>query len=86
MRRLREVHRAAALLEPGMPEPRSAAALKGPPWAGKKVIARAKKADVATLERAICVFADLEVDLRGGGDLQLDEDTAFSLALARAPR
>ena len=32
----------------------------------------------------MCVFADLEVDLRGGGDLQLDEDTAFSLALTRA--
>ena len=48
-------------------------------------LARAKKADRAALERAICVFADLEVDMRGGGsDARLDEDTAFSLALARA--
>ena len=39
---------------------------------------------LATLERAICVFADLEVELRGGGDVRVDEDTAFSLALARA--
>jgi hypothetical protein len=39
---------------------------------------------VATLERALCVFADLEVEMRGGSDLQLGEDTAFSLALARA--
>ena len=67
-----------------MPDAQVAAALKGPPWASKKVIARAKKADVATLERALCVFADLEVELRGGSDLQLGEDTAFSLALARA--
>jgi DNA polymerase III subunit delta len=84
VRRLREVHQAAALLGAGMPDAQVAAALKGPPWASKKVIARAKKADVTTLERALCVFADLEVELRGGSDLQLGEDTAFSLALARA--
>ncbi|HYN91518.1 MAG TPA: hypothetical protein VER75_06325, partial [Thermoleophilaceae bacterium] len=77
-------HQAASLLAAGMPEAKVGAAFKGPPWAAKKVIARAKKADVATLERAICVFADLEVSLRGGGDVQLDEGAAFSLALARA--
>jgi DNA polymerase III subunit delta len=84
VRRLREVHQAASLLGAGMPDTQVASALKGPPWASKKVIARAKKADVATLERALCVFADLEVELRGGSDLQLGEDTAFSLALAKA--
>ena len=84
VRRLREVHQAAAMLGAGMPDAKVAAALKGPPWASKKVIARAKKADLATLERALCVFADLEVELRGGSELQLGEDTAFSLALARA--
>jgi hypothetical protein len=36
------------------------------------------------LERAICEFADLEVELRGGGSGGFDEDTAFSLALTRA--
>ena len=55
-----------------------------PPWLAKKTVARAQKADRATLERALCVFADLELELRGGGDRELDEDTAFSLALARA--
>ena len=55
-----------------------------PTWLVKKTVARAKKADRAALERAICIFADLEIDMRGGGELQLDEDTAFSLALARA--
>ena len=39
---------------------------------------------MATLERALCVFADLEVELRGGGEVRVDEDAAFSLALARA--
>lgn len=83
-RRLREVHRAASLLEQGVPEQKVAASLGGPPWAAKKVIARAKSADRQALERALCTFAALEVDLRGGGTSGLDEDTAFSLALAKA--
>jgi DNA polymerase-3 subunit delta len=84
VRRLREVHRAAALLDSGMPDAKVGEALRAPPWLAKKTVARAKRADRAALERAICVFADLEVDLRGGGSLALDEDTAFSLALARS--
>jgi DNA polymerase III delta subunit len=84
VRRLREVHRAAALLDSGMPEAKVTEALKAPPWLAKKTVSRAKKADRAALERAICVFADLEVEMRGGGDARLDDDTAFSLALARA--
>jgi DNA polymerase-3 subunit delta len=83
-RRLREVHRAAALLESGVPEQKVAGALGAPPWLAKKTIARARKADRGSLERSLEVLAELEVDIRGGGDLQLDEDTAFSLALARA--
>jgi DNA polymerase-3 subunit delta len=84
VRRLREVHRAAALLDSGVPDAKVGEALRAPPWLAKKTVARAKKADRAGLERAICVFADLEVDLRGGGTVALDEDTAFSLALGRA--
>jgi DNA polymerase-3 subunit delta len=53
-----------------------------PPWAAKRIAAKARKAHRDTLERAICTFADLEVEMRGGGDL--DDDTAFSRALARA--
>ena len=84
VRRLREVHRAAALLDAGMPDAKVGEALRAPPWLAKKTVARAKKADRAALERAICVFADLEIEMRGGTDARLDEDTAFSLALARA--
>jgi hypothetical protein len=47
-------------------------------------VSRAKKADRALLEKALIVLADLEVELRGGGERPLDEDTAFSLALSRA--
>jgi len=83
-RRLREVHRAASLIEQGVPEQKVAAAIGGPPWAAKKIMAKAKGADRQALERALCTFADLEVDLRGGGSAGLDEDTAFALALTRA--
>jgi DNA polymerase-3 subunit delta len=84
VRRLREVHRAASLLDSGMPEQKVTETLGLSPWLAKKTLARARKVDRAALERALCEFADLEIELRGGSDLQLDEDTAFSLALARA--
>ena len=80
--RLREVHRAVELLEGGMTEKELASALKMPPWRAKKVVALARRADRETLERALCRFADLEVELRGGGSL--DEATAVTLTLARA--
>jgi DNA polymerase III delta subunit len=83
-RRLREVHRAAALLEAGMPEQKVGETVTRQPWLAKKIVARAKKADRATLEQVLCVLAEAEVDLRGGGELALDEDSAFSLALTRA--
>jgi DNA polymerase-3 subunit delta len=83
VRRLRDVHRAAELLDAGVPESKVAAAMKMPPWAAKRTLAQAKKADREALARALCAFADLEIELRGGGT-GLDEDTAFSLTLARA--
>ena len=84
VRRLREVHAAASLIEQGLPEQKIAAAIGGPPWAAKKIIAKAKTADRYALERALSTFAEFEVDVRGGGTTGLDEYTAFSLALAKA--
>ena len=51
--RLRSVHRAAELLEAGVPEKDVAGALRQPPWLAKKTLAKAKTADRATLERAL---------------------------------
>ena len=82
VRRLRDVHRAALLLDAGMPEQKVAGAMKMAPWQAKRTLAHAKRSDRDSLARAICIFADLELDLRGAGEL--DEDTAFSLALAKA--
>ena len=80
--RLREVHRVVELLDSGVAEKDLGEHLKGPSWKLKKAVALARKADRETLERALCRFADLEAEGRGGGGL--DEDTAFTLALARA--
>ena len=80
--RLRQVQRAAELLDAGLPEQRVAAALKGPPWAAKRTVAQARGASREVLERALCALADLELDLRG--QTELDDETALSLALARA--
>ena len=82
VRRLREVSRIAQLLAGGVSEQQAAAAVKGPPWAAKRVVAQAREADRETLERAVERFADLEVETRGGGEL--DDQTAFTLALASA--
>lgn len=82
VRRLREVHRAAELLAAGVPEGQVGSRMKLPPWVAKRIVAKARKAHRDALERAIITFAELEVELRGGG--RLDEDTAFSRALAKA--
>src|SRR3954463_10938676 len=84
VRRLRDVHRAAELLDAGVPEAKVAQAMKMPPWAAKRALGQAKKADREALARALPAFADLEIERRGGG-VGLDEDTAFSLTRARAP-
>lgn len=79
--RLREVLRAAELLDAGVPQAKLHESMGVPAWRLKKVIPVARSTDRAALERAICLFADLEVETRSA---ELDERTAFSLALARA--
>lgn len=84
VRRLREIHRAARLLDAGTPEQGVAREMKLPPWLAKRVLARARGADREALEDALCAFADLELTLRGADEGRLDEDSALSLALAQA--
>lgn len=80
--RLREVHRVLELIDSGVGEKDLASSMKMPPWRARKAIALARRADRESLERALCRFADLELDLRGGGTL--DDATAVTLTLARA--
>jgi DNA polymerase III subunit delta len=87
VRRLRDVHRAAELLDAGVRESDATGKLGMPPWLAKRAISAARKAGRQKLEDAICAFARLEIDLRGGGlraDFSLDEETALSLAIVRA--
>ncbi len=77
--RLREVHRVVELLDAGVAEKDLAAAMRLPPWRVRKAVSLARRADREALRRAICRFAELEVELRGGGTL--DEGTAVTLAL-----
>jgi DNA polymerase-3 subunit delta len=87
VRRLRDVHRAAELLDAGVRESDAAAKLGMPPWLAKRILAQAKKTGRHALEDAICVFAQLEIDFRGGGlraGYALDEETALSVAIAKA--
>jgi DNA polymerase-3 subunit delta len=82
VRRLRDVHRAAELLETGLPEQTVARSLPAPPWVAKKTVAQARTAERDELEHALCAFADLELRMRNGEGL--DEATELSLTLARA--
>lgn len=80
--RLREVHGVVALLDSGVAEKDLGEHIKGPPWKLKKAVALARKADRESLEQALCLFADFEVETRGGSPL--GERTAFTLALRAA--
>jgi DNA polymerase-3 subunit delta len=82
VRRLREVHRAAELLDAGVPEQKVGSALGLPGWRAKRTVADARKVSRDGLERALCAFADLELDVRGQSEL--DDRTALTRALARA--
>ncbi len=82
--RVREVHRVVELLDAGVGEKDLAKAMGVPPWRVKKAAGLARKADRETLRKTLCRFADLEVELRGGGTL--DEDTAVTLALVGVTR
>jgi DNA polymerase-3 subunit delta len=82
--RLRDVHRATVLLESGVPESKLGGHLKGPPWAVKRTAAQARRADREALERALEALAQFEVESRGGGDRDLDDDTAFTMTLVSA--
>ncbi len=84
VRRLRDVHRAAELLEAGASRSAIGKELGSPQWAVKRIVAAAEEADRDALAQALTTFAELEVELRGEGDPpQLDEQNALTRALAQ---
>ena len=82
LRQLRDCHRAWALLAAGTPAKEIQADLRKSPWAAKQTIAQAKRADPERVERAIDLLADLDWQVRGGGDL--DVESALTLMVTAA--
>jgi DNA polymerase-3 subunit delta len=80
-RRLRDVLGYAARLEAGESPAQIKASAKGSPWAVGKRIDEARSADADALRRALETLADLELDTRGGNEL--DDDTNALRAIER---
>jgi DNA polymerase-3 subunit delta len=71
-RRLREALGVAARLESGAPASTLRGELRMPPKAAAAFIADVARTDVGSLRRAIAALADLELDSRGGSELDAD--------------
>jgi DNA polymerase III subunit delta len=82
LRQLRNCHRAWALLAAGTSAKDIQADLRQPPWVAKQTIAQARRADPERVERALDLLADLDWQIRGGGDL--DVESALTLTVTAA--
>jgi len=81
--RVRTAHEIAIALEAGEPQAQVKRKLRMPSRAADRLIADAKRAGAANLERTIEELADLELASRGGGTGAAGEDTAALLAIQR---
>jgi DNA polymerase-3 subunit delta len=79
-RRLREVLAVAARLQEGESPAQVKATTKGSPWQIDRRIREARGADPDALRAALVALADLELDTRGGSEL--DDDTVGLRAIA----
>ena len=85
--RVRTAHEVAAQLEAGESAAQIKRRLRMPSRAADRLIADARRAGTANLERTIEELAELELASRGGGTGVAGEDTAALLAIQRvAPR
>jgi DNA polymerase-3 subunit delta len=83
LRKTLDVRRAWGALESGLSQKDLAAALElRQPWMVKRLAAQASQADSDRLERTVQELAELDWAVRGGG--KVDEETALTLAVARA--
>jgi DNA polymerase III subunit delta len=81
--RVRTAHEIATALEAGEPQAQVKRRLRMPSRAADRLIADARRAGAANLERTIEELADLELASRGGGTGAAGEDTAALLAIQR---
>ena len=81
--RVRTAHEVAIALEAGESDAQVKRRLRMPSRAADRLIADARRAGAANLERTIEELADLELSSRGGGNGIAGEDTAALLAIQR---
>jgi len=81
--RVRTAHEVAVALEAGESDAQVKRRLRMPSRAADRLIADARRAGTANLERTIEELADLELSSRGGGNGAVGEDTAALLAIQR---
>ena len=81
--RVRAAHKVAVALEAGESDAQVKRGLRMPSRAADRLIADARRAGAANLERTIEELADLELASRGGGNGAAGEDTEALLAIQR---
>jgi DNA polymerase III subunit delta len=81
--RVRTAHEVAIALEAGESDAQVKRRLRMPSRAADRLIADARRAGAANLERTIEELAELELSSRGGGNGIAGEDTAALLAIQR---
>lgn len=81
--RVRTAHEVAVALEAGESDAQVKRRLRMPSRAADRLIADARRAGAANLERTIEELAELELASRGGGTGAASEDTAALLAIQR---
>jgi DNA polymerase III delta subunit len=79
--RLRKACAALSRLEQGETPKRVETSLGMHPYAAKQLVARLRHRELADLQEATCVLADLEVWCRGGADY--GDELALTLALRK---
>lgn len=84
LRKVGDTRRVWAMLEDGASTQEVAAALRVPPFIAKKIVAEARRADGARLERLASALADLDYAVRGGANV--DAGTELTLMVAGAER
>jgi DNA polymerase-3 subunit delta len=82
LRRLHDCRRAWALLSAGKSANEIQSELRVSPWAAKQIAKQVRSAEPEQFERALELLADLDYQIRGGGNL--DADSALTLTLAQA--
>ncbi len=82
VRQVRNCRRAWTLLAAGTSAQDIQADLGQLPWIAKQTIAQARRADPERVERALDLLAELDWQIRGGGDL--DVESALTLTVSAA--